>query len=272
MSAVCAFPYFGGKSAASNSGTNAWIRGILPSPHGKQQYCEPFFGMGGVLLARQPAGNEYVSDLNSHIANLWLVIRDNPDELIRLLTYTERSECQYQASVDFLAAEPDFELGSVEHAWRYALVLWLGVMPGTSRMFRTQSHVSTGTRHPADVVASVVGRMRNVRVYQRDALDFIEWFCGVGKAQRVIYCDPPYRESGGDLYAVSELDGLGELLAGITPERALVAVSSYGQDYAALENRGWQRHEKRVQKTGDVRSAEAVEVLWTNYETQPQLF
>ena len=61
------FPYFGGKSLACET---VWA--ALGDP---ENYVEPFFGSGAMLLSRpNVAGIETVNDLNGFVANFWRAV------------------------------------------------------------------------------------------------------------------------------------------------------------------------------------------------------
>lgn len=65
------FPYFGGKSRVA---AEIWKRfGVVDN------YVEPFFGSGAVLLARpNPRGTETINDADGMIANFWRAIKADP--------------------------------------------------------------------------------------------------------------------------------------------------------------------------------------------------
>lgn len=66
------FPYFGGKSRVAGE---IWRRfGVV------NNYVEPFFGSGAVLLARPDLrGLETVNDIDGMICNFWRAIQHDPD-------------------------------------------------------------------------------------------------------------------------------------------------------------------------------------------------
>jgi site-specific DNA-adenine methylase len=68
------FPYFGGKSKVAET---VWSRfGNV------ENYVEPFFGSGAVLLLRPAeAGKETVNDADGLLANFWRALRAKPDEV-----------------------------------------------------------------------------------------------------------------------------------------------------------------------------------------------
>jgi DNA adenine methylase len=68
-------PYIGGKSYLSS-----WIISNFPENYKEQTYCEVFGGGGWVLFKKDPSYVEIYNDLNSHLVNLFRVIRDNYEE------------------------------------------------------------------------------------------------------------------------------------------------------------------------------------------------
>ena len=70
------FPYFGGKRALAGA---VWARfGEI------ENYVEPFFGSGAMLLSRPDvAGIETVNDLNGFVANFWRAVAAAPDAVAK---------------------------------------------------------------------------------------------------------------------------------------------------------------------------------------------
>ena len=80
-------------------GKRQLIKTICPNipkdlPEGSR-YFEPFLGGGSVFFELAPA-IATISDLNSELINVYLVVRDHPEELIAALKrYTNTEECFY---------------------------------------------------------------------------------------------------------------------------------------------------------------------------------
>lgn len=67
---------------------------IMPLiPNDINRYYEPFVGAGAVLFELQPK-RAIINDLNSELINVYQVIKDNPDELIGLLTQYDDAHCK----------------------------------------------------------------------------------------------------------------------------------------------------------------------------------
>lgn len=85
-------------------------------------YVEPFVGGGAVLFDQQPQ-HARINDYNEELINVYMVVRDNPDELIEeLAVHEEKNEqlgSEWFYHVRGLDREPGFdELSSVEKAAR----------------------------------------------------------------------------------------------------------------------------------------------------------
>lgn len=71
------------------------ISHIYPSGLGKtiRRYAEPFVGGGAVLfdlLSKYELDNVYISDVNAELINMYLMVRDQPDDLISILSIYQK--------------------------------------------------------------------------------------------------------------------------------------------------------------------------------------
>jgi site-specific DNA-adenine methylase len=124
------FPYFGGKSRVA---AEIWTRfGNV------QNYVEPFFGSGSVLLARpQPfTGPETVNDLDGFLVNFWRSIKFSPDETAEWADWPV-SEADLHARHYWLITEgkdrlarilgnPDAYDAKIAGWWVWGLCSWIG--------------------------------------------------------------------------------------------------------------------------------------------------
>jgi hypothetical protein len=80
MTLQAPFPWFGGKRKVADE---IWRRfGDV------QNYVEPFFGSGAVLLARPQIGKvETINDADGNVANFWRAIQAAPDDVARWADY-----------------------------------------------------------------------------------------------------------------------------------------------------------------------------------------
>jgi hypothetical protein len=125
------FPYFGGKSTVA---AEVWRRlGDVDN------YIEPFFGSGAVLLQRpHEARIETVNDLDANIANFWRTVQAEPDRLADLMNWPV-NETDQEARHKWLVRQPqksefaaamknDPHLYDVQRAawWCWGLCAWIG--------------------------------------------------------------------------------------------------------------------------------------------------
>ena len=62
-----------------------WICNYIP-PH--EVYVEPYFGSGTVFFNKRPARIETLNDLDGNVVNYFKVVREQPEELGRMLKLT----------------------------------------------------------------------------------------------------------------------------------------------------------------------------------------
>ncbi|MBB3070162.1 hypothetical protein FHS14_003157 [Paenibacillus baekrokdamisoli] len=68
-------PYPGGKWAIAK-----WIISHMPQ---HRVYLEPFFGSGAILFNKKPSGVETINDLNEEVINLFRIVREQTNSLIK---------------------------------------------------------------------------------------------------------------------------------------------------------------------------------------------
>jgi len=122
------FPWFGGKSAVAEM---VWERFGKP-----QNYVEPFFGSGAVLLGRPHSpGIETVNDKDCMIANFWRALQHDPDAVAhyadwpvneadqhaRHLWLSSQEEFREQIKVD-----PDYYDSKIAGWWVWGQSIWIG--------------------------------------------------------------------------------------------------------------------------------------------------
>ena len=260
-----AFGYYGGKNSKLN-----WLLPQLETPH--DMYCEPFAGSLAALLNKSRVKYEIINDMAEEVADFWLALREQKDELIQAIMLSPAGELEFKRCVN---APPTDDI--VERARRFYVRIGgaYGAMPNsTSHSFPVLFSFLANRRQLHDVAA----RICDVIVENTDALRLISRV--INNVRRpnhhrtiLFYCDPPYtfdsRKTKGGEYIHDDFDHDG-FLAAITdaPYFCKFAVSGYDNDRynSALAN--WHRVELDTQavskSSGDVRLR--TEVLWRNYD------
>lgn len=259
-------PYFGSKARIAD-----WIVSLLPT---HQHYVEPYAGGLSVLLAKQPAPMETVSDLDAELITFWRVLRDRPTELIRACALTPHSRTELAAAHE--PAEDELEL---------ARRIWCRLAQGRSGTLR-----NTGWRHyinPAgssigmpgymdayvDRLAAAAERLHHVSLESLPALDLIAKY---GDAKDVLlYVDPPYlgttRPWSNYRIEMKTEEQHRELAAALADCKATVVLSGYHSPLYDELYTGWHRYEQQSM-TGNAKAAkDRTEVLWANTRLGDQL-
>lgn len=263
------FAYFGGKTVLAER-----IVGHLPS---HRTYVEPFAGSLAVLLAKPRALIEVANDLDGELVTFWRVLREQPDDLVRMCALTPHSRAEYEGSKTRPA-----DLTDLERARR----VWTKLAQGRSGTLRR-----TGWRHFVDPhgtnrsmgayltsyvdrMAVIAERLAEVSLECRPALEVIAAYGQHPDA--LIYADPPYLGStrSGTNYA-HEMPDPAEHVAlaeALLECRAAVVLSGYDSPLYADLYAGW--HAVRIDtRTGQAAGDQSrTEVLWTNRPTAHDLF
>lgn len=94
-----------------------WIIDKMPNHY---SYVEPYFGSGAVFFSKQPSRIETINDLDDDVVNVFRIIRDNPEPLMRALALTPYSRQEYEL------AFTTQEITDVEKARRFLIKCWQG--------------------------------------------------------------------------------------------------------------------------------------------------
>ncbi|NLY43221.1 MAG: DNA adenine methylase [Clostridiaceae bacterium] len=175
-------------------------RQLLPEiqkhiPKDFSTYYEPFLGGGAVLFHLQPS-KAVVNDINEELINMYLVIRDNVEELIESLK-KHKNEEEYYYTIRELDRDKEKynQLSNVEKASR---IIYLN-KTCYNGLFRVNSqgqfNVPFGKYKNPDIVNEAT--LRAVSNYLNKAqitfkcMDFEETVKGIRKGA-FVYFDPPY--------------------------------------------------------------------------------
>lgn len=237
-------------------------------PH--RSYLEPFFGSGAVLFSKPPSPIETVNDIDGDIVNFFTVLREQPEELARLIYLTPYARDVFDDAHRNRGEDP------LDRAYRFAIrsKMGYGFKTYTQTGFkidiagRQGSYAARAWTKMPELVQQLSGRLKDVQIEHRPALDVIRRF-NFGNV--LIYADPPYlmETRGGKQYRheMNEQDHL-DLLAALLEHKGHVILSGYPSEMYDRELKGWSRIcRKSYNQNADPRT----EVLWINFEI-PSLF
>ena len=273
MAALSAFPYLGGKSWNNNRKIGPWIAAHLPMRKG---YCEPFAGMASVLLNRPCAQQEILNDANEHIVAWWRAVRDQPEELRYQLEYTPYSEAEYLRA--YRAVRDNDHPNDLAKARDAAICLWQSFERSISGKHGGWAKPKKGTwgkpnpqgsnrgQNTLPDIDALADRLRDVRLFCRDALDVLEYL--ERYEYLTIYCDPAYEGETSKKYGHNVDREV--LQAALLRQRNDVAISGYGDEWDTLLEHGWHKDTMEVKVTHNALNKGLergrVEALWANYE------
>jgi DNA adenine methylase len=238
-----------------------WIVNHLPD---HRVYVEPFGGAASVLLCKPIARAEVYNDLDGDLVNLFRVLRENGDLLIKKLSLTPFSREEFKLSYQFNSEDP------IEMARRLIVRSFMGYgSTSFSRKtgFNPSLHRSNGTSmdawltYPTALKMAVV-RLRGVCIENLSAWEVIKKY---DSTKSLFYVDPPYPMGlrGNEIYyrhEFSESDHryLAKLLRCIQGQ---AVVSCYPCDLYDDLYRGWTKitHSAR---SGSAQLSQRIEVLY----------
>jgi len=249
-----ALKYYGGKWRLA-----PWIISHFP-PH--NHYIEPCFGGGSVLLRKPPSDLESVNDLNGRVVNFFKILRDRPNDLIRLIDLTPWAQEEYDLS----------KIGcddSLEDARQFFIMSWMSIngapLPTGFRIGKTRG--GRGTVAPQDIINhslyKVAKRIKSVQITNLDAIEFLNKFSD--DPNSLIYFDPPYLSSTRTGRFYGEWDDFDkqhkEAAEILRNSPAYIIVSGYICDeyYELYEEYGWTRVDKKNRVQNNKKRTES---LW----------
>lgn len=240
---------------------------IMP-PH--RSYLEPFFGSGAVLFNKPPSAIETVNDIDGDIVNFFRVLREQPEELARLISLTPYARDVFDDAHENRGTEP------LDRAYRFAIRCKMahGYKTSTKTGFKIDTFgreraycVQNWNDLPRGIQEAAV-RLKGVQIENQPALDVIRKF---NHDNVLIYADPPYlpetRCEKQYRHEMTEQDHV-ELLAALLQHKGPVILSGYQSELYDRELAGWSRI---TRKSYNQNSDPRTEVLWCNFEL-PGLF
>ena len=123
------FPYWGGKRKVA---AEIWKRfGVVDN------YVEPFFGSGAVLLCcPRPARTETVNDADGLLSNFWRALRDDPDAVATFADWPVNENDlharhawlvgQKDSLQARLEGDPEFYDAKIAGWWVWGMACWIG--------------------------------------------------------------------------------------------------------------------------------------------------
>ena len=239
-------------------------------------YLEPFFGSGCIFLRKERSAVETINDMDNVIYNLFLQIRNNPDELLILLSNTPWSRADYDLSFE-KADDP------IEQARRCIVRFWFTISANVTKkngmrfdIKRNSKSITYFHLNLPDVIMRVSERLKHdkgniVQIENRSVFELIPLY---NRENVFMYLDPPYlmeTRTNKKIYkhefSYEEHEALLKL---ITVSKAKIMISGYMNDLYFQYLKGW-RLEQTAAK--DQAGNNKTECIWINYpDCQSNLF
>ncbi|HTK67538.1 MAG TPA: DNA adenine methylase [Pseudonocardia sp.] len=233
-----------------------------------RHYVEPFAGSLAVLLAKPRSYMETVNDLDGDLMTFWRVLRDQPDELIRVCTLTVHAREELKLA---RSGEPCGDIERARRVWVMLTQSHTGSLLGTG----WRNHVSPKATNQTmpDRVASFVSRLpaaaerlRRVTLECRPALDLISRY---GSTPGVmLYVDPPYlgstRPTVGYRHEMRDETEHRELASALGTCTVPVVLSGYDSPLYRDLYQGWQVQTLSAFTGKNGANGQRTEVLWSN--------
>ncbi|KXK09242.1 MAG: Modification methylase DpnIIA [candidate division WS6 bacterium OLB21] len=237
-------------------------------------YFEPFIGGGALYFAIAPEA-AVIADINDDLVNAYLVVRDNPDELLEALS-------KYKNEKDFyysIRSQDQSRLSKIERAARL-LYLNRTCFNGLYRVNKNgQFNVPFANyKNPnfvqTDRILAASEILQNTDVYQAG----FEKVLVKAKAGDFIYLDPPYypkdvysdfKRYNKEQFHKNDHERLAELYNKLTERGCYVMLSNSDTPFTREHYKEWRVdtvYAKRLINKDASKRGEVTEIIVTNYD------
>jgi DNA adenine methylase len=178
-------PYFGGKQRL--------IKTILPLLPEHVRYVEVFGGSAALLLNKPPSPVEVYNDIDGLLVNLFLVVRDHPQEFARCvqsLPYSRQLYERWQRQVK----NGRLTGNQIEQAVRFYYMLRSSFFAHVEKGWRFATKTDEASRlyNCVGEVETIARRLQHVYI---DNLDFRRCIRNWDRPDTIFFLDPPYFET-----------------------------------------------------------------------------
>ena len=266
---ISPFQYLGGKYSCL-----PWLLPLLPQT---KSFVDVFGGSATVILNKEPSQINTYNDINGIVVNFFQELRNNPEELIKLIELTPHSRYEYENA--WITSEIQSIVSNAELARRFfvrtrqsfmatgAQKNKKGWLSATKETRVGMSEATSKWLNSIEMLQMVVERLKQIQVENR-GYQYI--FKHYDTPESLLYCDPPYddelRSSGNDYaHDFTEADHL-ELHSLASHAKGLVAVSGYNSEFMMDLYSNFQLTMGPERKNNYSKRKAAHECLWTNYD------
>lgn len=237
-------------------------------------WVEAFCGSAAMTLAKEAAPIEVINDIDKEIINLFRQLRNNSEELLRVLNFTP-----YAAQELYDARIKDEGDTDLERARKFIIQSMMAINGsfGRDRGGFSTSHSYTRNNTEARVnrwnnlperLEKVIERLKRVRIENKDARRLLQKY--VNRPATLVYLDPPYfadRTNGYNIDANDE-EFHKALLTLANEANCMIFISGYESDLynsQLTEENGWKKKKIMTNTKGsDGVFQPRTEIVWMN--------
>lgn len=220
-----------------------WIIEKMPEHH---SYLEPYFGSGAIFFNKEPSNIETINDIDEDVINLFKVIRNNTEELIKKITYTPYSRKEYDSAFIVDKQDDDIEL-----ARKFLIRCWQGIGSHSKYKSGWKNDVQGRERAYAvrnwyrlpDRIYDIIDRLKEVQIENIPAVELIKRF---NSEKVLIYADPPYLMNTRmkNMYKYEMTDEQHkELLEALLQHKGPAMISGYDNDIYNKYLKNWNKYQ-----------------------------
>jgi DNA adenine methylase len=172
-------------------------------------YVEPYAGGAGIawsLLFQDYVKRVHINDINRPVYAFWHSVFEETDGLCRLIrdtSVTMKSWHQQRAIYDRPKGHSILEVGFSAfflNRTNRSGIIWGGVIGGKSQAGKWKLNARYNKRNLIKRIEKIAQYADRVRLYRKDAAEFIKQVVPRLSAQSLVYLDPPYYCKGAGLY------------------------------------------------------------------------
>jgi DNA adenine methylase len=260
------FGYFGSKNKIALK-----LCSKLP-PH--NCWVEAFCGSASLTLRKLPAEIEIINDIDDEIVNVFEQLRNNQQELCRLISLTPYAEQELKFS-----RINGMELSNIEKARRFLIQSMMAINGVFGKERGGFSYSDSYSRNGKDArvnrwynlpdrLVPVVERLKSVRIAHEDGRKLLTKY--LFRPATLVYLDPPYfteRTNGYNKEANDEQFHK-DLLTLANKANCMIFISGYQNDlYDGMLTieKGWNKKKiKTITKDSTGGSHKRTEIVWMN--------
>ena len=268
------FGYFGSKNKIALQ-----LCSELP-PH--NCWVEAFCGSAVLTLRKEQAPIEVINDIDNEIVNFFEQLRNNHEELCRLIEATPYAE---QELIN--ARINGNGISKIERARRFLVQAMMAINGVFGEERGGFSYSNSYSRNGVDArvnrwnnvpqrLKAVVKRLKDVRIENKDARRILKNY--LKRPATLVYLDPPYFADRTNGYSVDNTNNKKfhlELLSLANKAKCMIFISGYENElYNSIlsEKRGWTKKKiKTSTRDSQGTSHKRTEIIWINKYFQKAL-